>query len=404
MSETRTSRVPLERLQRLFETGRLDDAAALCRQHLQDDPKNLDALHALALIYFQGGQFEPAQYFAGEALRLDPAHIDSLRIRGMALMQLGRHHAALACFERALQLNPGFVEVLANQATVLLELKRLDEALAGFDRVVALDPANAVGWNNRANTLVAMGRLEEAAACYDRALAIRPDLETARSNRFLVLMQLKRLTRIPDFALRTMFDEVATRFDALMVDGLHYRGHLQLRSLADAQLHGLKPPLRILDLGCGTGLVGNSFQELAQGGRLDGIDLAPRMIEVARKRGIYDELILGDLEIVLAGPGSSYDLVVSADTMPYLGDLQPTFKGVASRLFAGGHFLFACEAKVDGVGWEQTSANRFRHSETYVREEAARSGLTFLARMDAILRYEKSEPVPGFSIALKKPA
>jgi predicted TPR repeat methyltransferase len=403
MSETGTSRPPLERLRGLFEAGRLDEAAAVCRRHLQDDPHNLDALHALALIYFQTGQFEPAQYFAGEVIRLDPVHIDSLRVRGMALMQLGRHLAALACFESALQLKPDFIEVLANRATVLLELKRLDEALAGFDRVVALDPANAVGWNNRANTLVAMGRLEDAAACYDRALAIRPDLETARSNRFLVLMQLKRLTRIPDFALRTMFDEVATRFDELMVDGLHYRGHLQLRTLADAELPGLKPPLRILDLGCGTGLVGGSFQDLAQGGCLDGIDVAPRMIEVARKRGIYNELTLGDLETVLAETGPSYDLIVSADTMPYLGDLQPAFKGVANRLVAGGHFLFACEAKLDGGGWEQTGANRFRHSEIYVREEAARLDLAFLARMDATLRYEKSEPVPGFSIALRKP-
>jgi predicted TPR repeat methyltransferase len=403
MSEIGTSRAPLERLQRLFEAGRLDEAAVLCRQHLQDDPNNLDALQTLALIYFQAGQYEPAQYYAGEALRRNPAHIDSLRIRGMALMQLGRHQGALSCFERALQLKPDFVEAIANQATVLLELKRLDEALAGFDRVVALDPANAVGWNNRANTLVAMGRLEEAAACYDRALVIRPDLETARSNRFLVLMQLKRLTRIPDFAVRTMFDEVASRFDKLMVDGLDYRGHLQLRTLADAELPGLKPPLRILDLGCGTGLVGKSFHDLAQGGRLDGIDLAPRMIEVARNRGIYNELILGDLETVLAEPGASYDLIVSADTMPYLGDLEPTLKGVASRLVSGGHFLFACEAKMDGAGWEQTGANRFRHSEIYVREEAARSGLAFLARMDATLRYEKSEPVPGFSIALRKP-
>jgi predicted TPR repeat methyltransferase len=402
MSETGTSRASLEEVQRLFQAGRLDDAAALCRQQLQEDPRNVNASRALSLIYFQATQFDLAQYFAGEVLKLDPTNLDSLRIRGMALMQLGRLQAALACFDRALQLKPDFVEVLANQATVLLGLKRLDEALTGFDRVVALDPGNAVGWNNRANTLVAMGRLEDAAQCYDRALSLRPDLETARGNRFLVLMQLRRLSRIPDFAVRAMFDEVATRFDTLMVDELHYRGHLQLRTLADEKLPGIKSPLRILDLGCGTGLVGNSFQDLAKGGRLVGIDLAPRMIEVARKRGVYDELILGDLEKVLAEPGPSYDLIVSADTMPYLGDLGPTFGGVGNRLVSSGYFLFACEAKSDGVGWEQTSTNRFRHSESYVREEAARSGLAFVARMDATLRYERSEPVPGFSIALRK--
>jgi predicted TPR repeat methyltransferase len=398
------SGVSLDQAQSLYMAGRLDEAAALYRQRLQAHPEDGEAFQALALIYFQTKQYELAQHFAGEALRLNPAYIDGLRIRGMALMQLGRLAPALSCFERAIALKPDFVEILVNHSTVLLELKRLDEALAGFDRVVALDPGNAVGWNNRANTLVGLGRLEEAAQCYDRVLAIRPDLETAQSNRFLVLLQLRKVSRIADFALRAMFDDVATRFDHLMVDELDYRGHLHLRTLADAHLPGLKAPLRILDLGCGTGLVGEAFKDLAAGGRLDGIDLAPRMIDVARKRGIYDDLILGDLETVLAAPGPSYDLIVSADTMVYLGDLAPTFRGVLNRLVAGGYYLFACEAKKDGPGWEQTDVSRFRHSEAYLREEAARSDLAFFARMDCTLRYEREAPVPGFAIALQKPS
>lgn len=403
MSDSGISSVSLDEAERFYLAGRLDEAAALYRRRLQAHPQDLASFQALALIYFQTRQYELAQYFAGEAVRLDPTYLDGLRIRGMALMQLGRLAPALACFERGIALKPDFVEMLVNHATVLLELKRLDEALTGFDRVVALDPENAVGWNNRANTLVGLGRLEEAAQCYDRVLAIRPDLETARSNRFLVLLQLRKVSRIADFALREMFDDVATRFDHLMVDELDYRGHLHLRTLADSRLPGLKAPLRILDLGCGTGLVGNAFKDLAVGGRLDGIDLAPRMIEVARKRGIYDELILGDLETVLAAPGPSYDLIVSADTMVYLGDLAPTFRGVVNRLVAGGFYLFACEAK-DGSGWEQTNVSRFRHSEAYLREEAARFDLTFFDRMDCTLRFEKEAPVPGFAIALQKPA
>jgi predicted TPR repeat methyltransferase len=403
MSDPRLSDALPDKAQALFMAGRLDEAAALYRQRLQERPHDIEANQALGFIYFQARQFELAQYFAGEALKLDPTYLDGFRLRGMALMQLGRVTPALQCFAQGLALKPDSVELLVNHATALLELKRLDEALAGFDRVVALDPGNAVGWNNRANTLVGLKRLEEAAECYGRALQIRPDLETAKSNRFLVLLQLKKVSRIADFALRDMFDEVATRFDQLMVDGLDYRGHLHLRTLADAKLPPSKPPMRILDLGCGTGLVGDAFKDLAAGGRLDGIDLAPRMIDVARKRGIYDDLILGDLETVLAAAGSSYDLIVSADTMVYLGDLAPTFKGVFNRLSAGGFYLFAVESK-DGPGWEQTDVSRFRHSEAYLKEEAARSGLEYFAQMDCTLRYEREEPVPGFAVALQKPA
>ena len=51
---------------------------------------------------------------------------------------------------------------------------------------------------------------------------------------------------------------------------------------------------RILDLGCGTGLVGKS---LAAHGfhRIDGLDISPKMLEEARAKGIYSELIIGDM-------------------------------------------------------------------------------------------------------------
>jgi len=186
-----------------------------------------------------------------------------------------------------------------------------------------------------------------------------------------------------------------------MVDGLGYIGHLHVRKLAERVLPPDTRALRILDLGCGTGLVGEAFKDLASGGRLDGIDLSPKMIEVARSRGIYDELVLGDLEKVLLAGGRSYDLIVSADTMVYLGDLFPTFCGVFKHLEPGGLYIFACEAK-PGEGWEQIPANRFRHSERYIRNEAPRAELDVVDLMDCTIRSEAGEPVPGFAVALQK--
>jgi len=352
------------------------------------------------MIYFQTGQYEEATQIIGQALQLDPFSIDAIRIRGMALMHLGRHDPALECFERALSLRPNHIELLVNRATALLEMKRFQEALAGFDRVVGLDPQNAIGWNNRGNALVAMGRLEEAVGCYDRALALQPELPVTEQNRFLALLKLRRLSRIPSHALRAMFDEAASRYDAMMEE-LCYRSHLHLRTLAERVLPRRGAGWRILDLGCGTGLAGDAFKDMAASGRLDGIDIAPRMIDAARERAIYDDLILGDLETVLSAPGRSYDLIVSADTMVYLGDVAPAFFGVANRLESGGFYLFACEAK-DGEGWEQTPENRFRHSERYLRREAAHAGLSFVDLMECSLRRERHQPIRGYAVALHK--
>jgi predicted TPR repeat methyltransferase len=383
-----------------YLAGRFEQAADLYRDHLHDNPRDCEALQALGTICFQNGQLERAQYFFGEASRLNPSSLDALRLRGAVLMQLKRYDAALICFDRALFVKPDFIEAQVNRAVALFEMKRLDEALAGLERVLALDPRNAVAWTNRGNIFQTLKRHEEAVACYDRALAIQPNLQTAKQNRFFVQLQLHQVSRIDGRALRETFDEVSPRFDELMLHHLHYCGHLQLRELAERAVHPLAPPLTILDLGCGTGLVGEVFKDLAAGGCLDGIDLAPRMIEATRTRGIYDDLILGDLETVLAEPGPRYDLILSADTMIYLGDLAPTFSGVANRLERNGFYVFAVESK-EGEGWEQTPQNRFRHSEAYLRAEAANAGLAMVDLMPTVLRREADEPVPGLVAALK---
>jgi predicted TPR repeat methyltransferase len=142
---------------------------------------------------------------------------------------------------------------------------------------------------------------------------------------------------------------------------------------------------------------------LTHGGRLDGIDLSPRMIEAARARNIYDDLILGDLETVLTELGRNYDLILAADTMVYFGDLGPTLAGVVGRLDPGGFFIFAVEAML-GQGWEQMPVNRFRHSEAYLRAASARAGLNFVSIMECLIRREVNEPVTGFAVALQKPA
>jgi predicted TPR repeat methyltransferase len=392
----------LQQARDLYAAGRRPEAALLFGELLKG-PKHVEALQGLGRLSFENGQLEAAQYFLGEALKLAPDFVESLHVLGATLMRLGRNAEALECLERAVRLDPQFKEALLNHATVLLGMNRLDEALAGFDRLLSLDPENAVGWNNRGNTLVALGRLEEAAAAYDRALTLAPDLDAARQNRFYALLTLRKVDRIHGFAVREAFDPVALRYDQMVLDELSYRAHEHLRTLA-SRLPGLPvPPWRILDLGCGTGLAGECFKDMAKGGRLDGVDISAGMIEEARRRQIYDELTLGDIETVLSARGRAYSAILSADTMVYLGDLAPTFAGVAKQLEPGGVFLFTCEAK-EGEGWELTPANRFRHSASYLRDEAARAGLSWIELMECTPRCERGEPVAGFAVALRKPA
>ncbi|RSL51054.1 hypothetical protein CEP54_011597 [Fusarium duplospermum] len=95
----------------------------------------------------------------------------------------------------------------------------------------------------------------------------------------------------------------------------------------------------ILDAGCGTGLVG---QHLAKSGatHLDGIDLSPGMLQVARRTGIYRSLNVADLSQTLEIPSQSYDVVVCVGTLTQ-GHVGPGAFDEFVRVVKPGGFIVA---------------------------------------------------------------
>ncbi len=197
--------------------------------------------------------------------------------------------------------------------------------------------------------------------------------------------------------VRHLFDQFSADYDTRMISQLGYRAPQILRALFDLVMPGCER-LAILDLGCGTGLAGVAFQDVAA--RLDGVDLSPEMIEKARARRLYDDLTVGDIETALDRTGQ-YDLLLAADTLVYLGDLEPVLAGAARDLKHGGAFLFTVESK-PGDGFELGPKRRWRHSETYLREQAGKAGFEVAGFMAAAPRHESNRPVEGFAIALSR--
>jgi len=386
----------------LHTAGMLDEAAALYSQIIEQEPRIYEAHCLRGFIYILQRRYAEAEARLGTAVTLEPRLHEAWVQLSSATYNQGRVNEALLCVDRAIGLSPGDVEALTNRAVFLLELGRAPQALATCDTALSINPEFVIAIVNRGNALAALRRLDEAVACYNDALRLDPDNISARENLQQALFQLGRTTRCPPGYMRRLFDGFSGEYERIMLEQLRYRAHLHLRDLADKVLPSKSAPLKILDLGSGTGLVGETFKDLAQGGRLDGIDLSPAMNEEARKRGIYDELILGDLEPYLAGQGEAYDLMLAGDTVIYIGDLAPAFSGAAARLEPGGFLIFAAEAK-EGEGWHQTPDQRFAHSLSYVREEAERQGLEFVDAVECVLRHQNEVPVSGIAVALRRP-
>jgi predicted TPR repeat methyltransferase len=222
---------------------------------------------------------------------------------------------------------------------------------------------------------------------------LRPSCGENRSCR-----AIRRANRSAPGYVRHLFDQFAPTTTGACSRIYRTVRRTSLRGLADMLMIAEPGTLSVLDLGCGTGLSGAVFKDLAA--RLDGVDLSPKMMEAARTRAIYDELILADIETSLAQDGPAYDLILAADTLVYLGDLSSVLCGARRRLEHSGLFLFTVE-KCEAEGYELGPKRRYRHSETYIRQEAVKAGLEVMGFLNCSPRDEAQAPVEGFAVALQ---
>jgi predicted TPR repeat methyltransferase len=153
-----------------------------------------------------------------------------------------------------------------------------------------------------------------------------------------------------------------------------------------------------MDAGCGTGLAAPVLKPFAA--RLDGVDLSPAMVERAAERQLYDELVVGELVGTLAARAGHYDLVVAADVLVYLGDLEPVMRAARAALKPGGAFAFTVE-KADGIeSYVLGPKQRYAHAAEYVDGTAALAGFTVALMEDAVTRRDAGHDVPGLVVVL----
>ena len=94
---------------------------------------------------------------------------------------------------------------------------------------------------------------------------------------------------------------------------------------------------RAADLGCGTGRTAAWLR--AHGvAVVDGVDLTPEMLELARERGAHDTVREGD--VAHSGlDGGAYDLVVASLVDEHLPDLRPLYEEAFRLARPGGAFV-----------------------------------------------------------------
>jgi predicted TPR repeat methyltransferase len=268
-----------------------------------------------------------------------------------------------------------------------------------YEQTVERAPRWAAAWFALAEAREKLGDLDAAGQAFRETLVADPaDAQGARARLALLGRGEASGALSPAYVAR-LFDDYAWRFDKHLIKNLGYRAPGLIADALSAAAPG-RGFVSALDLGCGTGLMGAPLRERVD--RLAGVDLSAAMIAKARERGLYDRLVVDDAAAVLScEPPGSFDLIVAADALVYVGDLAPLFAAVGASLTADGLFAFSVEA-CEGDGFKLEPTMRFAHGRSYIEATAREAGLRPLFIQSASTRREAGADAPGLICVFEK--
>jgi len=417
--------------------GRLEAADELYRRILAAAPDYPDAWHFRGVVAFQLGRLDEAETLIRRAVELAPAYSDAHNNLGNVLQHQKRAEEAVTCYERAIALQPDRADAYNNLGNAFQQQKRHDEAVVFYEKAIALRPDMADAHLNLGKALEALDQMQQALTAYRQAVMLRPfhfdsyrrlgaalygwgrideaaevyrkwqslDPENPLARHLLSACTGEGVpSRASDDTVRNIFEGFADSFDQIL-EGLKYRAPSLVGQAAADLLGAPGARLDILDAGCGTGLCGEHVKPFAR--RLVGVDLSLEMLKRAVLRRLYDELIMGELTAFVGAVPAAWDLIVSADTLVYFGDLSSAMAAAQRALRPGGSIVFTLERAEDGEAPDGLRINphgRYSHTEAYVRRVLSTARLEPRQVTHVHLRLELKKPVDGLLVVASRPA
>ena len=378
--------------------GRGDEGIALIRASLAAVPENASAWNNLGNLLVHAQRPEEATHAYETSIAhagADPAAADALNnlatLRRRALRWVEAEQAA----RRAIALRPDFGDAWYNLSLALMGQQRVHDALIANSHAVAAWPRQAQSRAQVIRALTMLGEQRQAAQLYRDWLAEDPGNPIVQH--MLAACEGELPARASDGYVEGVFDAYAASFDASL-ERLHYRAPELVAQALAREVGAPNAVFAIVDAGCGTGLCGPLVKPWAA--RLAGCDLSVGMLRRARPRGVYDALHKAELVYYLRTQPGAFDVVVSADTLCYFGDLHEPLTAAAHSLRSPGWLVFTVEALAAGdvAPLRLQTSGRYAHSAAHVLECLAAAGFE-RPRVEAVVpRVEAGVDVAGWLV------
>lgn len=278
-----------------------------------------------------------------------------------------------------------------------------------LDQTLAENYGFTAAWHLYGLAQETLGHNEEAATAWRQCLDLDPNDHVGAKLDLARIGALAAEQATSENFSGALFDGYAERFDSHLVGTLQYQAPALLRDALARHCEQAGHSFHFgtaLDLGCGTGLMGEAIR--AETDFLAGCDLSPRMIAKAqaktRERGgpLYDKLATAGLTAFLASrPDASAELVIAADVFVYLGDLAPCFHQSARVLKPGGLLAFTVQSH-EGEGIVVGQDRRFAHAEGWIRDALGEARLKPVLVELQSTRIDRGERVPGLLVIAER--
>lgn len=393
------------------------------------DPEFTPAHGQLAELYLQDKQFEQASEHFMQRLELEPEHSESWHSLGQAQLQLhnleeaiisfkqclahkhkhpqanqdlanalvkkGDLPTALSFYMRQIEVNP-LPESYFNVGVLLMYQERNKDAIDYFEQTLLLDADYLGAHMNLASMYLKKNKPTQAKKHYEAILKQHPDDKEIQYI-LAAINQEKPPESAPKEYLQNLFNQYAAYYDKHLAEHLHYKVPAALKKALTAYIHTTDACLKILDLGCGSGLCGAEFKPWAE--TLIGIDIAENMLAIAKEKALYDQLICDDIMQSLPHY-KDFDLILAADVFTYKGDIAQCLILCAQALKPGGLIGFSVE-KTEQQNFVLQSNCRYAHNQDYLKHTLQAAGFEILSLEPTELRQQQRQPVLGYCVVAR---
>lgn len=299
---------------------------------------------------------------------IDPEDVAILTRLGNLLVREHKSEDAISIYNRILSIDPSLYNVWFNKAHAELKVGDYDEAFKSLKQTIALNPTIIAAnhmlkalsddeatkitktdesyvidlYDTYSDTYDEHGKKllysaprvirQEMAKVYKAREKLLTESVDGDSDESLEIVTSPPMNKISLTPLSTCGDHTTASTDTANPTA-SCDDHDHDPNECGGQVSFMNRKLDILDLGCGTGLAGAWLKDYAR--TLVGVDISDKMVSIAKKKGLYEELHVNSIQNFLnkLDGNKNFDLVVAADVLSYIGDLSDVIPQVSAEIY-----------------------------------------------------------------------